>query len=100
MRKFLAVIGISLITAASGAVCPSAMAASDTGTATGTLVVDGVSHTNPHGCYPAGGFLVTVVNHTDRTAYIYPNGGCFGQYEGWVLPGGQATMNGASVWID
>ncbi|MFE1198415.1 hypothetical protein ACFW6E_37675 [Streptomyces olivaceoviridis] len=99
MRKFLAVIGISLITAASGAAYTPAMAAS-TGTATGTLIVDGVSYTDPHGCYPAGGFLVSVVNHTDRTAYVYPNGGCFGQYEGWVLPGGQATMNGASVYIN
>ncbi|MEU2059166.1 hypothetical protein [Streptomyces sp. NPDC013455] len=100
MRKFLAVIGAALVTAVSGAACTPATAATGTGAATGTLIVNGVPHTDPHGCYPAGGFMVSVVNHTDRTAYIYPNGGCFGQYEGWVQPGGQAQMNGASVYID
>ncbi|CAL9303052.1 hypothetical protein [Streptomyces sp. SudanB182_2057] len=99
MRSLLAVVGVSLITAVLGPAAPAA-AASGTTAATGTLIVNGVSYTNPHGCYPANGFLVSVVNHTDRTAYVYPNGGCFGQYEGWVQAGGQATMNGSSVYID
>ncbi|CAL9676938.1 hypothetical protein [Streptomyces sp. enrichment culture] len=94
MRRLLAVVGVTLTTAVLGPGTAPAAAA------TGTLTVNGVAHTNPHGCYPANGFLVSVVNRTDRTAYIYPNGGCFGQYEGWVLAGGQATMNGSSVYID
>lgn len=98
MRRFLALIGAALTTAALGTGSVPALAASGTAAATGTLMVNGVPHTGPHGCFPAGGFLTTVVNQTNRTAYIYPNGGCFGRHEGWVLPGGQATMNGASVY--
>ncbi|GGS41628.1 MULTISPECIES: hypothetical protein [Streptomyces] len=100
MRRSLAVIGVTLTTAVLGPGFLPAAAAPGTGAATGTLIVNGVPHTDPHGCYPSNGFLVSVVNRTDRTAYVYPNGGCFGQYEGWVQPGGQATMNGSSVYID
>ncbi|MEU6669539.1 hypothetical protein [Streptomyces sp. NPDC046727] len=71
MRTFLAAVGACLATALGAAGTPA-----------------------------AGGFLVSVVNNTNRTAYVYPNAGCFGPYEGWVLPGGQATMNGAYVSID
>ncbi|GAA3289469.1 hypothetical protein [Streptomyces cinereospinus] len=100
MRTFLAVAGVTFTTAVLGPGAVPAAAAAGTGAATGTLIVNDVPHTNPHGCHPSNAFLVSVVNHTDRTAYVYPNGGCFGQYEGWVLPGGQAVMNGSSVYID
>jgi hypothetical protein len=83
-----------LAAAAALAFAPQAQAAS------GVLVVNGRAYADPHGCFPAGGFMVTVANNTDRTAYIYPNGGCWGQYEGWVLPGGHTTQNGASVYIE
>ncbi|BCM66745.1 MULTISPECIES: hypothetical protein [Streptomyces] len=100
MRTSLAAAGVFLLTAVSGTACTPAMATAGAGAATGVLVVNGVPHVNPHGCYPAGGFLVSLVNNTDRTAYVYPTPGCAGQYEGWVQPGGRAQMNGASVSID
>ncbi|MGA5198749.1 hypothetical protein [Streptomyces exfoliatus] len=93
MRRFVAALGV----VAAAAVCVSAPQAH---AASGVLVVNGQVYADPHGCYPAGGFFVTVTNNTDRTAYIYPNGGCWGQHEGWVLPGGHASMNGASVFIE
>ncbi|MFF5531509.1 hypothetical protein ACFY71_03365 [Streptomyces cinerochromogenes] len=61
MHKYLALAGATLLTALSGAACTPAMAATGTGTGTGaangTLIVNGVPHTDPHGCYPATGFM-------------------------------------------
>ncbi|MBD0420441.1 hypothetical protein AB0L35_11345 [Streptomyces sp. NPDC052309] len=96
MRRITAALGV-LASVGALALAPQAPSAA---AATGVLIVNGQAHTNPHGCYPANGFMVTVVNNTDRTAYIYPNAGCWGAPEGWVLPGGRTTQNGASVYIE
>ncbi|MBM7169992.1 hypothetical protein JQK87_16515 [Streptomyces sp. G44] len=37
---------------------------------------------------------------TDRTVRVSPNNGCSGRPEGWLAPGGRATMNGSAVAID
>ncbi|MGA4837440.1 hypothetical protein [Streptomyces sp. G45] len=67
--------------------------------ATGYAVINGVTHVNPQGCYPVGGWMVHVINHTDQTAQVFPNAGCFGQAEGWLSPGAEAQLNGASVYF-
>ena len=96
MRRIAAALGIL----ASAGILVASTQAQTAAAASGTLTVNGRPYTNPHGCYPANSFMVTVVNRTDQTAYIYPNGGCWGEPEGWVLPGGQTTQNGASVYIE
>ncbi|GHD00071.1 hypothetical protein GCM10010313_10850 [Streptomyces violarus] len=50
MRRSLAVIGVTLTTAVLGPGFLPAAAAPGTGAATGTLIVNGVPHTDPHGC--------------------------------------------------
>ncbi|UFQ19514.1 MULTISPECIES: hypothetical protein [Streptomyces] len=100
MRTFLAALGVTLTVATLGPGAVPAAATDRNGAATGTLIVNGVSHTNPRGCYPSNGSFVSIVNNTDRTVRIYPNSACSGQSEGWLAPGGRAVMYGSSVSVD
>ncbi len=80
-----------MATAAGAAAAAAALALSTHGTAYaahGILVVDGVSHRDPVGCYPLGDFVPPAVsNYTDAAVAVWSGPDCSGRVEHFVDPG-------------
>ncbi|MBT2504874.1 hypothetical protein J7I98_02975 [Streptomyces sp. ISL-98] len=55
--------------------------------AEGVLVINGVGHTDPSGCYPIDWFPSSVSNHTDAIAEVWTGPDCTGQVDWLVYPG-------------
>lgn len=68
--------------------------------ANGTLIVNTVRLTNPHGCYNASPQPVSVRNHTGSVATVYSATDCRGDVLGVVVSGGYTVFGqGSSVSI-
>ncbi|MDH6128648.1 hypothetical protein [Kitasatospora sp. GP82] len=67
----------------------------------GFLIIDGVAHRNPSGCYPLGDFVPSVVtNQTDAVAEVWSGPDCKGQVDWLVYPGETYRPNGSrSVFV-
>lgn len=69
--------------------------------AQGNLVINGVKHANPHGCFKAGQSPLAVTDNTDRPAVVYRNRNCTGLVDSIVLPGWHGVFReGVSVHVD
>ncbi|MFC6986871.1 hypothetical protein [Streptomyces cirratus] len=69
--------------------------------AQGVLIIDGVGHQDPSGCFPLGDFVPSVVtNHTDAIAEVRSGPDCTGQVDWLVYPGETYHPNGSrSVFV-
>ncbi|MBW5249197.1 hypothetical protein JGS39_09260 [Streptomyces sp. P01-B04] len=69
--------------------------------ADGTLWIDGTAHSNPHGCFEAGGAGTTsIINNTDAVARVFGEPHCQ-DYLGDVRPAsGRNVRGGRSVLIN
>ncbi|MFD5271535.1 hypothetical protein [Streptomyces sp. NPDC058335] len=68
--------------------------------AEGVLIVNGVAHENPSGCFPVDWFPSSVTNHTDAIAEVHSGPGCGGAVEWLVYPGETYyTETAQSVYI-
>ncbi|WP_269854738.1 hypothetical protein [Streptomyces sp. RPT161] len=67
--------------------------------ATGNLVINGVGHNNPSGCFATGTLASLIVNQTDGIAYVYSDLNCSGDVQEIIQPGGTALSFGSSVYI-
>ncbi|MEU6840472.1 hypothetical protein ABZ930_01190 [Streptomyces sp. NPDC046716] len=80
MRRTALTLG-ALATAATLATAEPASAAE------GVLVVNGVDHADPSGCYAVDRFPSSIVNNTDAIAEVHSGPDCTGQVEWLVYPG-------------
>ncbi len=69
--------------------------------ANGSLVINGVAHQDPSGCFPLGDFVPPVVaNHTDAIAEVHSGPDCTGQVTWLIYPGETHHPNGnGSVFV-
>lgn len=69
--------------------------------ANGLLIIDGVAHRDPSGCYPLGDFVPPVVtNRTDAVVEVWSGYNCEGQVEWLIYPGETYHPNGnKSVFV-
>ncbi|MFG2259137.1 MULTISPECIES: hypothetical protein [Streptomyces] len=69
--------------------------------ADGVLIIDGVAHLNPSGCFPIGDFVPAVVtNDTDAVAEVHSEPNCTGQVTWLIYPGETYHPNGSrSVFV-
>lgn len=68
--------------------------------AIGSLVINGFTYPNPHGCYGPGHTHLTVVNHTNQSATIYVGKNCDDRVDRTLAPGQSAYTNvGKSVYV-
>ncbi|WP_406509921.1 hypothetical protein [Streptomyces sp. NBC_00212] len=69
--------------------------------AEGVLIIDGVAHEHPSGCFPLGDFAPPVVtNHTDAVAEVHSGPNCTGQVTWLIYPGETYRPNGSrSVFV-
>lgn len=93
-----------MATVAGAAAAAAALAFSVPGTAYaahGILIVDGVSHHEPGGCYPLGDFVPPAVsNYTDSAVAVWSGHDCSGRVEHFVDPGETYRPNGnRSVFV-
>ncbi|MCY0943025.1 hypothetical protein [Streptomyces antarcticus] len=93
-----------MATLAGTAAAAAALALSAPGTAYaahGILIVDGVSHREPVGCFPLGDFVPPVVsNYTASAVAVWSGPDCSGRVEHFVDPGETYRPNGnRSVFV-
>ncbi|WP_438295332.1 hypothetical protein [Streptomyces sp. HUAS TT7] len=69
--------------------------------AAGVLVIDGVAHEDPSGCYPLGDFAPPMVsNYTDAIVEVHSGPDCTGQVTWLIYPGETYHPNGSrSVFV-
>ncbi|GHE00753.1 hypothetical protein GCM10010339_17370 [Streptomyces alanosinicus] len=69
--------------------------------ATGVLVIDGVAHEDPSGCFPLGDSAPPVVsNYTDAVAEVHSGPDCTGQVTWLIYPGETYHPNGSrSIFV-
>ncbi|MFE2520958.1 hypothetical protein [Streptomyces mirabilis] len=69
--------------------------------ANGFLVIDGVAHRNPSGCFPLGDFVPPVVaNRTDAVAEVWSGPDCTGHVDWLIYAGETYRPNGSrSVFV-
>ncbi|ANP51641.1 hypothetical protein AVL59_20395 [Streptomyces griseochromogenes] len=67
----------------------------------GFLIIDGVAHRDPSGCFPLGDFVPSVVtNRTDAVAEVWSGPDCKGQVDWLIYPGETYQPNGSrSVFV-
>ncbi|WP_030065976.1 hypothetical protein, partial [Streptomyces natalensis] len=92
------------ITTAFGALAAAGMLAlalpASAHAANGTLILNGVEHDNPSGCYPGDPRSLHVDNATDGPAYVMSSPNCTGSVVAVAAPGQEAVSEyGASVYI-
>ncbi|ARF57951.1 hypothetical protein [Streptomyces gilvosporeus] len=92
------------ITTAFGALATAGMLAlalpTSAHAANGTLIVNGVEHDSPSGCYPSGQWPLRVTNRTDGPAYVMSGADCAGSVVAVAQPGQSAVSEfGSSVYI-
>ncbi|MFD7338387.1 hypothetical protein ACFV98_20615 [Streptomyces violascens] len=96
VRRMATALGVFTAAAALALGAPTAAYA-----AHGFLVVDGVAHQDPSGCFPLGDFVPPVVsNHTDAIAEVHSGADCTGQVTWLIYPGETYRPNGSrSVFV-
>ncbi|MEV5510441.1 hypothetical protein [Streptomyces orinoci] len=67
--------------------------------ATGNLVINGVGHQNPSGCYSTGTLATLIVNQTDATVYVFSDLNCSGDVQQIIQPGISTLAFGSSVLV-
>ncbi|WP_420031578.1 hypothetical protein ACN2WE_01315 [Streptomyces sp. cg28] len=82
MRRTALTLGALAAAATLAVAVPGSAAAAE-----GILVVDGVNHVDPSGCYAVDRFPSSVVNNTDAIAEVHTGPDCTGQVEWLVYPG-------------
>jgi hypothetical protein len=97
MRRTTKALGVGAAAAMVALTIPSSAYA-----ANGFLIIDGVAHRNPSGCYPLGDFVPPVVNNqTDAVVKVWSGYDCKGQIEWLIYPGRTYRPNGnRSVFVD
>ncbi|GAA1900808.1 hypothetical protein [Streptantibioticus ferralitis] len=94
MRRIATTLGAVVAAATMALALPGSAFA-----ATGNLVINGIGHKDPGGCYSTGPLVSIIVNQTDRLAYIYSDADCFGEVQAIVQPGLATLSFGSSVFI-
>ena len=94
MRRIATVLGAALTAGTLALALPGSAYA-----ATGTLVINGVGHKDPSGCYATGSLVSLVVNQTDRFAYVYSDADCLGEVQQIIQPGVTTVDFGSSIYI-
>lgn len=67
--------------------------------AQGVLVINGMAHPNPSGCYEGRFQPLHIGNHTNQFAYVFAGPGCGGRPISAVPPGRTEVKEGLSVLI-
>lgn len=96
MRRMATVLGACAAAATLALAVPGAAYA-----AHGFLIIDGMAHYDPSGCFPLGDFVPPVVtNQTDSVVAVWSGPDCTGQVDWLINPGETYRPNGnRSVFV-
>ncbi|MEU1626888.1 hypothetical protein ABZ746_16500 [Streptomyces sp. NPDC020096] len=94
MRRIATTLGAVVAAATLALALPTSAFA-----ATGNLIINGVGHKDPSGCYPTGPLLSIIVNQTDGIAFVFSDADCSGDVQAVIQPGVSTIAFGPSVYI-